>query len=114
MEVNNLFKTVTDAFNGDPSVAPAKMFGADGLKVNGKFFATFFKGAFVIKLPKERVEELAKTGKGEYFDPGMGKVMKEWVAIDASVSNEWVGLAKESKEFVKSLQNNVKTSNVDS
>ena len=98
------FQSVVDHFAKDPTVTQAKMFGADGLKVNGKFFATFFKGAFVIKLPKERVEELVKASKGEYFDPGMGKTMKEWVAIDPSASNQWIELAKESKEFVKSLQ----------
>lgn len=95
MDVNNLFKTVIDAFNGDASVTSAKMFGADGLKISGKFFATFFKRVFVIKLSKERVAELVKSGKGVYFDPGMGKVMKEWVAIDPSASDEWVDLAKE-------------------
>jgi TfoX/Sxy family transcriptional regulator of competence genes len=103
MDANNHFQSVIEAFSGDSSIKPAKMFGADGLKVNGKFFATFFKGAFVIKLPKERVEELVKAGKGEYFDPGMGKVMKEWVAIDLSASKEWIALAKESKDFVSSL-----------
>lgn len=103
METNDLFATVAEVLSGNPTVTRAKMFGADGLKVNGKFFATFFKEAFVIKLPKNRVDELVKAGQGDYFDPGMGHVMKEWVAIDPSASAEWINLAKESKEFVESL-----------
>lgn len=104
MDQKDLFQKVIDGLKGDSSVTPAKMFGAPGLKVNGKFFVTFFKGAFVIKLPRERVDDLVKSGQGVYFDPGMGKVMKEWVAIDPSASDEWINLAKESKEFVESLQ----------
>lgn len=47
--------------------------------MNGKILAMISsKSKFVLKLSKERVDELVSTGKGERFDPGHGKVMKEW------------------------------------
>jgi hypothetical protein len=33
-----------------------------------------------VKLPRERVDELVEAGAGHRFDPGHGRLMKEWVA----------------------------------
>ena len=61
-----------------------KGFGAGTLKVGGKIFAMVSsRGAFVLKLPRERVASLVAAGQGQAFDPGHGRVMKEWV--------EWAG-----------------------
>ena len=38
------------------------------------------RGAFVLKLPRERVASLVAAGQGQAFDPGHGRVMKEWVS----------------------------------
>jgi hypothetical protein len=77
-----------------------KGFGSGALKVNGKIFAMMSsKGAFVVKLPKERVDELVSTGKGEYFDPGHGRLMKQWVAVH-SPKTGWTRLAQEARNFV--------------
>ena len=40
------------------------------------------RGAFVLKLPRERVASLVAAGQGQAFDPGHGRVMKEWVRVD--------------------------------
>jgi hypothetical protein len=69
------------------------------LKVNGKVFAMLVKGKFVAKLPKERVDQLVASRIGEYFDPGHGKLMKEWVSI-AGAEDQWVNLSKEARRFV--------------
>jgi len=71
-----------------------------GLKVNGKIFAMFSKGRFVTKLPKQRVDELVSSDKGERFDPGHGRLMKEWVVVRAARAS-WIDLAKEAYDFVK-------------
>ena len=63
------FDRVIAAFAEDPQVSSGKMMASVGLKVNGKIFAMLVKGKFVAKLPKERVNELVESGKGEYFDP---------------------------------------------
>ncbi len=94
------FAPVIDAFAGDRRVSRGRMFGSVGVKVNGKVFAMVVKGKLVVKLPKQRVDELVAWGRGEYFDPGHGKPMKEWVAI-AGAKPSWVELATEAHRFVK-------------
>ena len=80
---------------------PGQRFGASGLKVNGKLFALVSStGQVVFKLPKGRVAELAASGIGMPFDPGHGRLMKEWVAIEAGAEVDWRGLAGEALAFV--------------
>jgi TfoX/Sxy family transcriptional regulator of competence genes len=98
--VSNSFGKITTAFEQDRSVTQARMFGSDGLKVGGKVFAMEVKGQLVVKLPRARVEHLLASGKAEPFDPGHGRVMKEWVSISPSNARRWVGLAEEAKAFV--------------
>ena len=57
-----------------------------------------FKGQFVVKLPRDRVAELIRMGKGEYFDTGRDRVMKEWLAVLAKPAS-WLTLAKEAHRF---------------
>ena len=38
--------------------------------------------------------------RGEHFDPGHGRLMKEWVAVGSGKA-PWVTLAKEAYRFVK-------------
>ncbi len=59
------------------------------------------KGKFVAKLPKDRVDELVRLGKGEYFDPGHGRLMKEWVVLGSATAS-WAELAREARRFVAS------------
>jgi TfoX/Sxy family transcriptional regulator of competence genes len=76
------------------------LFGSTGLKVNGKVFAMLVKGKLVVKLPNKRVEALMASGDGAPFDPGHGRLMKEWVAVGPQAEDTWLGLAKEAKDFV--------------
>ena len=100
--VDPRFQPVVDAFSGLPDVTQGKMMSSYGLKVRGKIFAMFGKGRFVVKLPKIRVDRMVSGGKGQRFDPGHGRVMKEWVVIPAG-SEDWVAIAREAYGFVKSL-----------
>jgi hypothetical protein len=59
------------------------------LKVNGKIFAMFGRGRLVVKLPKERVDEMVEARKAERFNPGHGRLMKEWAAL-RSEEAQWV------------------------
>lgn len=78
-----------------------KGFGASALKVNGKIFAMVnSKGQFTVKLPKQRVDALIASGDGERFDPGHGRLMKEWVAVAPTSKLEWLALAQEAMAFV--------------
>jgi hypothetical protein len=100
-EIDPRFLPLVAAFRKDPKVTfGGKGFGAGALKVNGKIFSMLSsKGDFVVKLPKARVTELVLAGSGRYFDPGKGRLMKEWLALDAEPS-EWLALAREARRFV--------------
>jgi len=97
--VDPRFAPVVAAFSKDPRVTAGRMFSAFGLKVDGKIFAMLPRGVFVAKLPKARVGELVASGRGVHFDPGHGRLMKEWLAIGGH-ADTWVGLAKEARAFV--------------
>ncbi|MBI3525450.1 MAG: hypothetical protein HY066_13185 [Betaproteobacteria bacterium] len=97
---DTLFAQIIEAFNNDAKIQPARMFGSSGLKVGGKVFAMMVKGDLVVKLPRERVDALVGAKLGKYFDPGHGRLMKEWVAIKPKAHAEWLKLAKEALQFV--------------
>ena len=96
------FRTMADGFRKKPGVTVGgKGFGSSGLKVNGKLFAMISsRGQFVVKLPRKRAEEVVRSGKGEPFDPGHGRLMKEWVAFDG-LQCAWPDLAREAYEYVR-------------
>jgi TfoX/Sxy family transcriptional regulator of competence genes len=94
----------------DPNLAPivdafekakpgARKFGSNGLKVGGRLFVLFTQGTLVVKLPKDRVAALVASGVGKPFDPGHGRLMKEWLAV-TSTKAPWTDLAKEAHRFV--------------
>jgi hypothetical protein len=76
------------------------MMASFGLKVNGRIFAMCPKGKFVAKLPKFRVDALVRDRVGKPFDPGHGRLMKEWIEIGGHQAT-WVELAREAYQFVK-------------
>jgi hypothetical protein len=69
------------------------------LKVGGKIFAMPAQGTLVLKLPSARVAALVAEGRGQRFDPGHGRLMKEWIALDGG-EGEWLELAREAFAFV--------------
>jgi len=80
-----------------------KGFGSSALKINSKIFAMLSsKGKFVVKLPKQRVDSLVESGSGERFDPGHGRIMKEWLALEPNSGEDWLALAGEAMDFVAS------------
>lgn len=101
-----LFATIVEEFLGNPDVTPpsnGKRFGSSGLKVQNKIFAMLVRGKLVVKLPKHRVEALVASGDGEPYDPRHdGRLMKEWVTVEATSVERWLPLAREAMEFVAS------------
>ena len=97
------FERLVAGFGSDPSVtlpSAGGKFGASALKVDGRIFAMLSGGELVVKLPRERVDELVAAGTGKPFDAGRGRVMKEWVAIAPDRSRRWAALAREARAFV--------------
>jgi hypothetical protein len=78
-----------------------KGFGSSALFVGEKIFAMISsKGAFVVKLPKDRVDALIAAGAGSRFEPARGRIMKEWLVVDSASDEEWLSLAREALKFV--------------
>jgi TfoX/Sxy family transcriptional regulator of competence genes len=102
LDAETLVDEISRTFLGSPNVTTAKMLGGSALKVKNKVFACFYKGKLVLKLPKERVDELVAAGGAVHFDSGTGRLAKEWVALDPSRGKEWRALAKEAQKFVAS------------
>lgn len=100
MSAEQIFESIVAEALADSRVGKSRMFGSTGLKVASKVFAMLVKGKLVVKLPRARVEELVASGDGEYFDPGHGRLMKEWLAVELGDRNKWFSLVHEAKGFV--------------
>jgi hypothetical protein len=72
------------------------------LKIKKKMFTFLNKGHLVVKLPKERVQELLNSGEGLPYDPGSGKIMMEWVIIPFEKS-DIARLYKRSNEICRNI-----------
>ncbi len=98
------YAAVARALSGQPRVQAGPgggRFGSAGLQVDGHIFAMVSsKGEYVVKLPRARVDALVAAGAGHRFDPGHGRIMKEWLALDPGADQDWLGLAREALAFV--------------
>jgi TfoX/Sxy family transcriptional regulator of competence genes len=99
-EFDPSFAPVVEAFEKDRDVTGGRMMSSYGLKVKGKIFAMYVRGKFVVKLPKVRVDQLLEEGAGDRFDPGHGRLMKEWIAL-VNQQTSWIEIAREAYRFVK-------------
>jgi hypothetical protein len=97
------YASIVAALTGSPGVSQStkRGFAQYGLKIDGKLFATVpRRGGLLLKLPKPRVDWLSDSGDGERFDPGHGRVMKEWVVVKMDAMADWLDLAREAMAFV--------------
>jgi hypothetical protein len=86
---------------GSDGSGPQRAFGSTSLKTSGRIFAMLVNGRLVVKLDRRRVDELVASGSGERFDPGHGRLMKEWLAVEPAASDDvWRSLATEAEAFV--------------
>lgn len=93
-------EAIAKIYRGKPGITVGKLFASYGLKVDGKIFVMVVRGKLVLKLPKSRVDELVASKAGTHFEPGPGRVMKEWIAMSASKPDP-VTLAREAYDFVR-------------
>jgi hypothetical protein len=74
-----------------------KGFGSDTLQVKGKMFAMLSsRQRFVVKLHRGRVDALVLARRGSRFDPGHGRLMKEWFVCAAGSERDWLELVREA------------------
>ena len=79
---------------------PKRAFGATSLKTNGGIFAMLVHDRLVVKLPAKRAEALIVAGAGRAFDPGHGRLQREWLDVEGDDESTWWALATESEAFV--------------
>jgi hypothetical protein len=102
LDYAELFSALCGEYSGVTGVSVpegGRGFGSTALKINNKIFAMLVDGRLVVKLPRTRVTELIDTGRGQPFDAGKGKPMKEWVALTGNEA-ECRSLVVEAQAFV--------------
>jgi hypothetical protein len=84
-----------------PPSASTGRFGSAALRVRGKIFAMVSsRGEFVVKLPASRIDALIRVGDGTRFNPGRGRIMREWLVVASTSKTSWLRLATEAMVFV--------------
>jgi TfoX/Sxy family transcriptional regulator of competence genes len=105
VSVSDVFERVSERLLAeDPELGQGRMMNATGLKKGGKFFAMVVKDELVVKLPAARVDELIAEGSGNRFDPGHGRLMKEWVTLRPADESACEAYVVEAREFVSSAR----------
>jgi hypothetical protein len=110
MNPQERFALLVEAFRSLPDITPpshgpqsSQQFGASALKVKQSIFAMLVDGKLVLKLPRQRVEELVAAAAGVHYDPRHdGRLMKEWIIIGPTADDAWLDLAREAMQFVAS------------
>lgn len=86
-----------------PNVAAGTGFGkSQGLRISGKIFAMVINDELVIKLSRSRADQIVAAGGGRLFDPGHGRLMKQWISVPFD-STTWDELVAEARSLVGSL-----------
>lgn len=101
MEVDHEgYRLVVHELQADPEVSEALMMGRPSLKRGSKMFGGFRDGELLVKLGRERVDELIAAGRARAFDPsGAGRPMKDWALI-GEPTDDWLALADEARGAV--------------
>jgi hypothetical protein len=97
------YARIVEDLDGEPGVATGRMFRSVGLHHETRYFALMNAGRMVLKLPAERVAELVDAGAGEHFEPGPGRVMREWITLDDAGVDDWPGLVDEALAYARAL-----------
>jgi hypothetical protein len=94
------YRRVVEELRADPEVSEALMMGMPSLKRGSKMFGGYRDGELLVKLGRERVDELVAAGRARPFDPsGAGRPMKDW-ALVGDPADDWLALADEARGFV--------------
>jgi len=109
------FNVLAASFASTPHVAlpcEGRAFGSAALRTHGKIFAMLVRGALVVKLPKQRVDELVGACEGTRFDANKGRPMKEWLRLEPRSQLSWASLAREASDYVTPKQQANRTGQV--
>ena len=95
------FARIAEQYQDLPDVTAGTGFGGNpGLRVGGKIFAMLVRDELVVKLPRDRAEALVSSGSGVPFDPGHGRIMREWVSVPFARKGDWPDLVAEAFAYL--------------
>jgi hypothetical protein len=94
------YRSTVERLCEDPRVTETRMMGMPALKRVGKLFGGFHDEALIVRLGRQRVDELIAADLGSAFDPsGRGRPMKDWIAIPLP-ADAWNDLATEASAYL--------------
>jgi len=98
-----LFWRLAETRLGNDGVERGTIMSSSCLRRNGEFCAMFARrdAALVVKLPRQRVDELIAIGVGGPFAPA-GRIFREWLAVKTIDEDLWLALLDESIDFAGS------------
>jgi hypothetical protein len=98
------FEAVVERFADDPRVSGGTGFGSSpGRRVDGRIFAMLVRGELVVKLPRQRVDDLVASGSARWFDAGKGRPLREWASVATTDAPSWAEIVAEAYAFVGSI-----------
>ena len=98
------YEDLVDEFADEDGVLPPQGgsgFGRSALRYRRTIFAMLVRGQLVVKLPRQRVDELVAGGHGKRFDANKGTPMKEWFSLDPESGLAWPPLAREALDYAR-------------
>ena len=104
MTPQDRFDDLVDQLVGIDGVTPPRGrsgFGRSAVRFQNKIFVMLVRGRLVLKLPRERVDEIIAAGEGVRFDADKGTPMREWLRLDPDSGWSWSQLAGEALEFAR-------------
>ena len=96
---NDLFWDCAHELYNLPEVREGTIFGFRCLRAGGNFVGMPVDDGLWVKLPESRVNELIDAGTGDLCRPN-GRIFREWVTISELDESLWLGLLRESVDFV--------------
>lgn len=98
---DELFWDLAEPMIGAGKIVEGELMRSRCVRVGKEFLAMpeYLTGDLVVKLPRERVDELIASGEGLAFAPAK-KVFREWVQVPARDGVLWQRLLDEGYEFV--------------
>lgn len=98
-----VFDEIAAEYLTRPGVDIGPMFGSEGLRIRGKVFAfQGYRGALVVKVPKDRADELEGHDGVERMVM-RERPLKEWVFVQPEATHRWAALISEAYDFVDEI-----------
>ena len=99
------FEKLAEALDVGPVTKPAdpiqpQRMNANAFCIRNKVFAMRVGNDLVLKLPPKRVADLIEGRTAEPYLVG-GRPMNEWAIVPPKSQIKWLGLARESLEYVR-------------